>query len=194
MKDQHQYCFPQGHSPWCEEIEALRSSLAAEKVRADKAEKELGDTNEMLKYGVRSTKCGHSTYWISHYGNCMACRAEAAEERARKAEESDARHALVCPQHVKNVDPWVRESALKSSEAQVAALTEKVKVAKEVLEYIDEHCVSSDDFPFEPDEIKAIRVAISKLSPGAKVERKCYGPHHAMKDGEWVCGSHPEEE
>lgn len=45
--------------------------------------------------------------------------------------ENDRRHALVCPQHVKNIDPWVRESALLESQAEVKRLREAVKVWQE---------------------------------------------------------------
>jgi hypothetical protein len=51
---------------------------------------------------IQEGRCGHSSYWTTHYGNCMACRAEKAEAklaacrealRAAEAAIGDACHA-----------------------------------------------------------------------------------------------------
>lgn len=31
-------------------------------------------------------ECGHNGYWRTHYGNCMACRAERAESQVKAAQ------------------------------------------------------------------------------------------------------------
>lgn len=48
-------------------------------------------------------------------------------EALRQMKEDDIRHARVCPQHVKNIDPWVRESALIEAKKEIAAWVESDK-------------------------------------------------------------------
>lgn len=36
---------------------------------------------QVSKVGAINASCGHSSYWVTAYGNCMACRAEQAEKR-----------------------------------------------------------------------------------------------------------------
>lgn len=72
--------------------------------------------------------------------------------------------------------------------AQVKNLTEKLNTARELLTNMRRLTYTGGAVDM------SISDALSKLSPGAKVERQCYGPHHAMKDGGWVRESHPEEE
>ena len=54
-------------------------------------ERRLREAEEKLAAPVVSVgkKCknGHDGYWITHFGNCMACRAEAAEKLAEEWEK-----------------------------------------------------------------------------------------------------------
>ena len=54
-----------------------------------------------------------------------------SEAALAELKEADRLHANICPQHVKNVDPWVRESALIAAETQLAAMRQALEDLRE---------------------------------------------------------------
>lgn len=66
----------------------------------------------------------------------LARHARALEAKLEEATKADARHALTCPQHVKNVDSWVRESALKNAEGENVRLRGELEEYRSLAEYV----------------------------------------------------------
>lgn len=62
--------------------------------------------------------------------NELVAHNEKIYEAIRKMKEADIGHARVCPQHVKNIDPWVRESALIAANAEVSSLKSALAKAR----------------------------------------------------------------
>lgn len=73
------------------EAEAKCDQLAARVVELEKALQSAAEScppkSFMTAPDCFTEKCGHNSYWRTHYGNCMACRAEEAESKAKALDE-----------------------------------------------------------------------------------------------------------
>lgn len=91
------------------------------RTRAEAAEKERALTPG--NGSVDFADCGHNRYWTTHYGNCMACRAEAAESESTRLEaEVDGLRARVELAVARAINA---EEAIAARDAELTRLRER---------------------------------------------------------------------
>lgn len=159
----------------CDEVGKLRSALAAEKVAHEETRAVL--LREVDKYVSKYEQldgANHPGYCLKQ---CLVCRAEAAEERARKAEAD-----FEGERHLRRETEGLYGGEKELRRLDVASLTEKLKAAEsanakalEIARDVQsescglvhdgtECCLAEAGIANDVDDIVT---ALSKLSPGA---------------------------
>lgn len=101
-----------------QEVERVKGEVA--RLRSCKGKDERGQSLQ---------PCGHSTYWITDYGTCMACRAEHAEEDLAASQERCLEMAQELAEVKSELSAWKKHG--HSKEQQLAAMTtERDAIAK----------------------------------------------------------------
>ena len=126
------------------------AELRAELAEHERKEVRYLDVTHKLESEVSSLRSEAADREEQKFGamkakiNELVAHNEKIYEALRQMKEADIGHARVCPQHVKNIDPWVRESDLKIALAEVSSLRAAVKEARakafrEAADWTDSH-------------------------------------------------------
>lgn len=96
-------------------IDVLALHVGNLKYRLEAAERRLADAEEAKDNYRRES---HAQYERTEKLSKLAVRQKDALYDAHVELENHRRHAMLCPQHFQNKDPWVRESALIEKQKQ----------------------------------------------------------------------------